>query len=79
MKGETGAFKCFTGALRSPKEQQQMENEIAEALGWQTFTALTTTEVDALRERWPEIRVRVAQGQVRFRHDAARLSSVMTN
>jgi hypothetical protein len=44
-----------TGALRESqaREQQKTENEIANALGWQTFVAIPTQEADDLRKRWP--------------------------
>jgi hypothetical protein len=46
-----------TGALRSPqaRKQQETENEIANALGWQCFMAMPTAEADDLRKRWPNV------------------------
>ena len=46
-----------TGALRSPqaRKQQETENEIANALGWLTFTAMPPDEVEDLRKRWPNV------------------------
>ena len=45
------------GALRSPqaRKQQETENEIANALGWQTFMAIPKREADELRKRWPNV------------------------
>ena len=45
------------GALRSPqaRTQQETENEIANALGWLTFTAMPPAEAEDLRKRWPNV------------------------
>jgi len=45
------------GALRSPqaRKQQETENEIANALGWLTFTAMPPDEAEDLRKRWPNV------------------------
>src|SRR5262249_1659109 len=44
-----------TRFARAPREQQKAENEIAEALGWECFTAIPTAEAEDLRKRWPNV------------------------
>jgi Helix-turn-helix domain len=44
-----------TGALRSPhvRKQQETENEIGQAIGWECFAAMPPSEAESLRNRWP--------------------------